>query len=45
MSTKNQDVRKFGVFVCGPGTMSDAVKLTCSKITGKQTFVAYAENF
>ncbi|KAL5272003.1 hypothetical protein ACHWQZ_G000262 [Mnemiopsis leidyi] len=41
----HEDVRKFGVFVCGPGTMSDAVKLTCSKITGKQTFVAYAENF
>jgi len=41
----HEDVRKFGVFVCGPPAMSDGVKESCSKITGKQTFVAYAENF
>ena len=39
------DVRKFGVFVCGPPAMSDSVNLACSKVTGKQIFVAYTETF
>ena len=39
------DVKKFGVFVCGPPAMSDSVQYACSKVTGKQIFVAYAENF